>query len=77
LLTLKQDPDVARLAATYLKYLSVGLPAYAFNGISRWALHWYSIMMDFGTHARAGDISNPKVSQGARSSPGSLANACY
>ncbi|EIN09142.1 MATE efflux family protein [Punctularia strigosozonata HHB-11173 SS5] len=35
LLALKQDSDVARLAALYLKYLSLGLPAYAFNCISR------------------------------------------
>ncbi|KAK0446870.1 MATE efflux family protein [Armillaria borealis] len=35
LLLLKQDPDVARLAAVYLRYVSFGLPAYAFNCISR------------------------------------------
>lgn len=35
LLGLKQEPEVASLAATYLKWASLGLPAYAFNGISR------------------------------------------
>ncbi|RDB18717.1 hypothetical protein Hypma_014757 [Hypsizygus marmoreus] len=35
LLFLKQDPEVARLAALYLKWVSIGLPAYAFNCISR------------------------------------------
>ncbi|RXW17121.1 hypothetical protein EST38_g8726 [Candolleomyces aberdarensis] len=35
LLFLRQDPDVARLAAIYLRWVSLGLPAYAFNCISR------------------------------------------
>ncbi|KAI0718352.1 MATE efflux family protein [Cerioporus squamosus] len=35
LLFLKQEPEVARLAAVYLKWSSLGLPAYAFNSISR------------------------------------------
>ncbi|KIM55762.1 hypothetical protein SCLCIDRAFT_30109 [Scleroderma citrinum Foug A] len=35
LLMLHQDPDVARLAAVYLKCSSWGLPAYTFNCISR------------------------------------------
>ncbi|KAJ8454961.1 hypothetical protein ONZ51_g12723 [Trametes cubensis] len=35
LLFLKQEPEVARLAAVYLKYSAIGLPAYAFNSISR------------------------------------------
>ncbi|KAK7046858.1 RNA helicase, partial [Favolaschia claudopus] len=35
LLGLKQDPEVAHLAALYLKWVSFGLPAYAFNLISR------------------------------------------
>ncbi|KAJ7885100.1 MATE efflux family protein [Mycena olivaceomarginata] len=35
LLGLKQDPEVAHLAALYLKWVSLGLPAYAFNLISR------------------------------------------
>lgn len=35
LLGLKQDPEVARLAATYLKWAVLGLPAYTFNAISR------------------------------------------
>ncbi|KAH9924207.1 MATE efflux family protein [Fomitopsis serialis] len=35
LLFLKQEPEVAHLAATYLKWSVIGLPAYAFNGISR------------------------------------------
>ncbi|KAH9991563.1 mate-domain-containing protein [Russula vinacea] len=35
LLFLHQQPDVAHLAAVYLKYASIGLPAYAFNCVSR------------------------------------------
>ncbi|KAL6308843.1 mate-domain-containing protein [Sparassis latifolia] len=35
LLMLKQDPEVAHLAATYLKWSTIGLPAYAFNGVAR------------------------------------------
>ncbi|THH31443.1 hypothetical protein EUX98_g2769 [Antrodiella citrinella] len=35
LLALKQDPEVAHLAAVYLQYSIIGLPAYAFNSISR------------------------------------------
>ncbi|KXN88103.1 hypothetical protein AN958_07562 [Leucoagaricus sp. SymC.cos] len=35
LLALRQEPDVARLAALYLRWVSLGLPAYAFNCISR------------------------------------------
>ncbi|KAJ6556154.1 mate-domain-containing protein [Mycena capillaripes] len=35
LLALRQDPEVARLAAVYLKWVSLGLPAYAFNNVSR------------------------------------------
>ncbi|KAJ7587005.1 mate-domain-containing protein [Mycena floridula] len=35
LLLLRQDPEVARLAAMYLRWISLGLPAYAFNWISR------------------------------------------
>ncbi|KAI8986779.1 MATE efflux family protein [Trametes punicea] len=35
LLFLKQEPEVARLAAVYLRYAAIGLPAYAFNSISR------------------------------------------
>ena len=35
LLTLKQDPEVAHYAATYLKWLLLGLPAYGFNNIAR------------------------------------------
>ncbi|KAJ7826290.1 mate-domain-containing protein [Mycena olivaceomarginata] len=35
LLWLRQDPEVARLAAIYLRWVSIGLPAYAFNCISR------------------------------------------
>ncbi|KAI0945255.1 hypothetical protein AcW1_001519 [Taiwanofungus camphoratus] len=35
LLLLKQDPEVAHLAATYLKFLVLGVPAYTFNAISR------------------------------------------
>lgn len=35
LLLLRQDPEVSRLAAVYLKWSSFGLPAYSFNCISR------------------------------------------
>ncbi|KAF8736131.1 hypothetical protein AX14_000853 [Amanita brunnescens Koide BX004] len=35
LLSLKQDPAVAHLAAVYLRWMSLGLPAYSFNNISR------------------------------------------
>ncbi|KAG1807494.1 MATE efflux family protein [Suillus subaureus] len=35
LLLLRQEPEVARLAGIYLKWASLGLPAYAFNCISR------------------------------------------
>ncbi|CCL99774.1 uncharacterized protein FIBRA_01796 [Fibroporia radiculosa] len=35
LLFLKQDPEVAHLAAVYLQCLAIGLPAYTFNAISR------------------------------------------
>ncbi|KAF7979304.1 hypothetical protein HWV62_43024 [Athelia sp. TMB] len=35
LLFLRQEPEVAALAGSYLRWLSIGLPAYAFNCISR------------------------------------------
>ncbi|KAG6817303.1 hypothetical protein H0H93_007345 [Arthromyces matolae] len=35
LLHLKQDPEIAKLAGLYLRYLILGLPAYGFNCISR------------------------------------------
>lgn len=35
LLGLKQEPEVAHLAGVYLKWISIGLPAYGFNTISR------------------------------------------
>ncbi|KAB5592883.1 MATE efflux family protein [Ceratobasidium theobromae] len=35
LLMLRQEPEVARLAGLYLKWLSIGLPAYAFNVVTR------------------------------------------
>lgn len=35
LLALRQEPEVAHLAAIYLRWVSLGLPAYAFNCISR------------------------------------------
>ena len=35
LLALKQDPEVARYAATYLRWLLLGLPAYGFNNVAR------------------------------------------
>ncbi|KAF8962337.1 mate-domain-containing protein [Flammula alnicola] len=35
LVFLKQDPEVAHLASIYLRWVALGLPAYAFNCISR------------------------------------------
>ncbi|EEB91809.1 hypothetical protein MPER_09775, partial [Moniliophthora perniciosa FA553] len=35
LLSLKQEPEIAHLASVYLRWMSLGLPAYAFNLISR------------------------------------------
>ena len=35
LLSLRQDPEVAHYAATYLRWLLLGLPAYGFNNIAR------------------------------------------
>lgn len=35
LLMLRQEPEIARLAGLYLKWLSIGLPAYAFNVVVR------------------------------------------
>ncbi|KAF8508258.1 mate-domain-containing protein [Hysterangium stoloniferum] len=35
LLLLKQEPEIAHFAGLYLKWLSIGLPAYAFNQTSR------------------------------------------
>lgn len=35
LLVLKQEPEIAHLASLYLKYLSIGLPGYAFSFITR------------------------------------------
>ena len=35
LLALKQDPEVAHYAATYLRWLLPGLPAYGFNNVAR------------------------------------------
>ncbi|KAG5352496.1 hypothetical protein C0989_002050 [Termitomyces sp. Mn162] len=35
LLTLRQDPEVAQLAAVYLRWASIGLPAYAFNCVNQ------------------------------------------
>ncbi|KAB5592882.1 MATE efflux family protein [Ceratobasidium theobromae] len=35
LLMLRQEPEIARLAGLYLKWLSIGLPAYAFNAVTR------------------------------------------
>ncbi len=32
---MKQEPEVAHLASVYLKWASLGLPAYAFNSVSR------------------------------------------
>ncbi|KAF8699989.1 MATE efflux family protein, partial [Rhizoctonia solani] len=35
LLVLRQEPEIARLAGIYLKWLSIGLPAYSFNVVIR------------------------------------------
>ncbi|KAG8732672.1 hypothetical protein FRC12_019173 [Ceratobasidium sp. 428] len=35
LLVLRQEPEIAHLAGLYLKWLSIGLPAYAFNSVTR------------------------------------------
>ncbi|KAE9391407.1 MATE efflux family protein [Gymnopus androsaceus JB14] len=35
LLKLNQEPEVARLAAVYLRYMCIGIPAFAFNCVSR------------------------------------------
>jgi MATE family multidrug resistance protein len=35
LLALRQEPEVARLAGLYLRWMALGLPAYAFNAVSR------------------------------------------
>ena len=35
LLSLRQDPEVAHYAATYLRWLLLGLPAYGFNNVAR------------------------------------------
>ncbi|ESK88255.1 multidrug oligosaccharidyl-lipid polysaccharide flippase [Moniliophthora roreri MCA 2997] len=39
LLSLKQEPEIAHLASVYLRWMSLGLPAYAFNLISRFVHH--------------------------------------
>jgi hypothetical protein len=38
LLALNQEPEVARLAGIYLRWASLGLPAYTFNCISRYTV---------------------------------------
>lgn len=46
LLVLKQEPEVARLAAVYLRWSLLGLPAYAFNAISRYdSLPFHSLQL--------------------------------
>lgn len=39
LLLLGQEAEVAHLASVYLKWVSMGLPAYTFNSISRYVLN--------------------------------------
>jgi hypothetical protein len=52
---LRQESEVARLATIYLKWSSLGLPADAFNAISRHVccpfLQLYGFLIDFDTHA--------------------------
>ncbi len=47
LLALKQDPEVAHLAAVYLKWAVLGLPAYSFNTISRRYFQSQGLYNDF------------------------------
>ena len=43
LLSLRQDPEVARLAGIYLKWASFSLPGYSFNCISRLVFPLFSL----------------------------------
>jgi MATE family multidrug resistance protein len=38
LLFLRQDPEIARLAGMYLRWFSLGLPAYGINAILRYVI---------------------------------------
>jgi len=49
LLALKQDPEVAHLAATYLRWSLLGLPAYGFNNI---AMRYFQSQGLFGAPTR-------------------------
>ncbi|KAF9224732.1 hypothetical protein BS17DRAFT_46657 [Gyrodon lividus] len=40
----KQDPEVVRLAAIYSRWMSLALPAYTFECITRWGLRATSIL---------------------------------
>jgi hypothetical protein len=53
LLLLKQEAEVARLAGLYLRWLILGLPAYAFNAIARryfqsqgMLYNWHFVLLD-------------------------------
>lgn len=43
-MALKQDPEVAYLAAQYLRWVSWGLPAYCFNSVARYVV--FSLFVD-------------------------------
>lgn len=61
LLLLRQEPEIARLAGVYLKWLSIGLPAYAFNCISRYTSMSNSLAYMTTDLHRKDDIFNAKV----------------
>ncbi|KAF8315345.1 multidrug Oligosaccharidyl-lipid polysaccharide flippase [Clavulina sp. PMI_390] len=44
LIALQQEPEIAHLAGVYLKWLSLGLPAYAFNSVARRYLQSIGLM---------------------------------
>ncbi|KAG6888808.1 hypothetical protein C0995_005828 [Termitomyces sp. Mi166 len=56
LLAIKQDPEVARLAALYLRWYSFSLPAFAFNCISR---QYFQSQGHFYIQARITCITTP------------------
>ena len=62
LLLLKQDPDVARLAALYLRWSLLGLPAYTFNAISRWVHYFLTVFTSPLIYHYLAVTSNLKVS---------------
>jgi MATE family multidrug resistance protein len=61
LLLLRQDPEVAHLAGVYLKWASLGLPAYAFNCVSRYDIISPSIANILTNGHQTGATFNLKV----------------